>query len=98
MAVKVFIKRKFKESNLKAGYQLITQARYSAMKQAGYISSETLSDFSDPHKIMVVSMWHSIDHWNSWQSSEGRKENEAEFEKLLDAPTEYEMYNLGVQL
>ncbi|UCH20975.1 MAG: antibiotic biosynthesis monooxygenase [Deltaproteobacteria bacterium] len=98
MAVKVLIKRKFKEGNLKAGYQLITHARYNAMKQAGYISSETLSDLSDPRKIMVVSMWHKIDNWNSWVNSDVRKKNEAEFEKLLDAPTEYEMYNLGVQL
>jgi heme-degrading monooxygenase HmoA len=98
MAVKVLIKRKFKEGNLKAGYQLVTQARYNAMKQDGYISSETLSDLSDPNKIMVVSMWHNIDNWNSWTNSEARKETEAEFEKLLDAPTEYEMYNLGVQL
>jgi hypothetical protein len=43
-------------------------------------------------------MWHYIDNWNSWASSEVRKENEAEFEELLDAPTEYEMYNFGVQL
>jgi hypothetical protein len=52
------------------------------MKQAGYISSETLSDLSDAHKIMAVSMWHKIDNWNTCAISEVRKENEAEFEKF----------------
>lgn len=97
MAVKVLIKRKFKAGDLKDGYQLITQARYNAMKQVGYISSETLSDIEDPNRLVVVSMWHSLENWNRWVNSGARTQIEGEIEKLLDAPTEYEKYNLGAQ-
>ncbi|MGD2269093.1 MAG: antibiotic biosynthesis monooxygenase [Desulfobacterales bacterium] len=98
MAVKVFIKRRFKAGGLKDGCQLITEARYNAMKQAGYISSETLSDIEDPNRVVVISMWHSLENWDRWKNSGVRIQIEAEIEKLLDTPTAYEKYNLGVQL
>lgn len=97
MAVKVLIKRKFKAGGLKDGCQLITEARYNAMKQGGYISSETLSDIEDPNRVVVVSMWHSLESWNRWVNSELRSQIEGEIQKLLDTPTEIEKYNLGVQ-
>lgn len=98
MAVKIFIKRKFKEGEFKAGCKLITKARYSAMNQKGYISSETLSDIEDPNKLAVVSMWQSLDSWDRWAKSELRKESEEEIQKVLDTPTEYEKYTLGVEM
>jgi heme-degrading monooxygenase HmoA len=67
------------------------------MKQAGYISSETLSDIEDPNSVVVVSMWHSLENWDRWKNSGVRMQIEGEIEKLLDIPTAYEMYNLGVQ-
>ena len=98
MAVKILIKRKFKEGELKSGCKLITQARYSAMDQKGYISSETLSNIEDPNELVVVSMWQNLDSWDRWAKSELRKDSEDEIQKILDSPTEYEKYNLGVEL
>ncbi len=96
MAVKILIKRKFKNGEFKAGCKLITKARYRAMKQKGYISSETLNDIEDTSKLVIVSMWQDLSSWDRWAKSELRNECEREIEKLLDAPTEYEKYNLGV--
>lgn len=98
MAVKVLIKRKIKDGKLNDASKLLIQARYNAMGQKGYISSETLSACDDPNYVLVISMWQRIEDWDQWINDDLRKENEAAFEALLDGPIEYETYNLGLQL
>ena len=98
MAVKVLIKRKIKDGNLSEASQLLTKARYSAMGQQGYISSETLSGCDNPNNVVVVSMWQRLENWEQWKGSDLRAQNEAEFAALLDGPVVYEAYNLGLQL
>ncbi|MBL7180510.1 MAG: antibiotic biosynthesis monooxygenase [Pseudomonadota bacterium] len=98
MAVKVLIKRKIKDGKLIEVSRLLNKARYNAMGQQGYISSETLSGCDDPRNVIVISMWQKIENWNQWKDSDLRAENEAAFEALLDEPTEYETYNLGLNL
>ncbi|MGD2029004.1 MAG: antibiotic biosynthesis monooxygenase [Desulfobacterales bacterium] len=98
MAVKVLIKRKIKDGNLNEASKLLIKARYNAMGQPGYISSETLSGCENQNNVVVVSMWQKIENWNQWEKSALRSENETEFETLLDGPVEYETYNLGLQL
>jgi heme-degrading monooxygenase HmoA len=98
MAVKVLIKRKIKDGKLNEASKLLIKARYAAMGQQGYISSETLTDCDDPNKVVVISMWQRIENWNQWKKSGLRSETEIEFESVLDGPTEYEAYNLGLML
>jgi len=98
MAIKVLIKRKIKGGKMNEASKLLIKARYNAMGQQGYISSETLSGCDDQNNVVVVSMWQKIENWNQWEKSELRAENETEFESLLDGPVEYETYNLGLQL
>ena len=68
MAVKILIKRKFKESDPNKISKMLTTARYGAMQQEGYISSETMWDHDDPHKVVVASMWQTIENWNKWKN------------------------------
>jgi heme-degrading monooxygenase HmoA len=98
MAVKVLIKRKVKDGKLNEASKLLIKARYNAMGQRGYISSETLSGCDDPKNVVVISMWQRMENWNHWKNNDLRAENEKAFEELLDGPTEYEAYNLGLQL
>jgi heme-degrading monooxygenase HmoA len=98
MAVKVLIKRKIKDGKLNEASKLFIKARYNAMEQPGYISSETLSGCEDGNNVVVVSMWQKIEDWNQWEKSKVRAENETKFESLLDGLVEYETYNLGLQL
>jgi heme-degrading monooxygenase HmoA len=98
MAIKVLIKRKIKDGKMNELSKLLIKARYDAMGQQGYISSETLSGCDDQNNVVVVSMWQKIENWNQWEKSELRAENETKFESLLDGPVEYETYNLGLQL
>jgi len=66
------------------------------MEQEGYISSETMWDYNDPKRVVVASMWQSIETWNNWKNSEKRKAGEEALEKLLDEPPEYEIFLLGL--
>ena len=96
MAVKILIKRKFKEGNLKPAARLLINHRNGAMQQPGYISSETMQRLEDPNQVTVISMWQDIEAWEAWKNSETRKANESEFGDLLAGQTEYEHYSLGL--
>jgi heme-degrading monooxygenase HmoA len=96
MAVKVLIKRKFKEGNLKVAARLLINNRNGAMRQPGYISSETIQRLEDPNQITVISMWQDIEAWEAWKNSETRLAKENEAKDLLVGPTEYEHYSLGL--
>jgi heme-degrading monooxygenase HmoA len=98
MAVKILIKRKIKDGNMRAASRLVINNRTGAMKHPGYISSETLRNLDNPSLIVVVSMWHSIEAWESWKNSETRRANEAEFKDYIIGSTEYEHYSLGLQM
>ena len=95
MAIKVLIKRRFKEGNFNEINNMLKTVRYGAMDRQGYMSSETMWDHEDPFRVIVASNWRSIDQWNEWKNSDQRKANEEKFEKYLDGSTEYEVFDLG---
>lgn len=97
MTVKILIKRKFKKDALKDAAKMLIQARTNAMEQRGYISSETLSSWDDPHLIMVLSMWEKKEDWDNYLNSPGRQENERKYSEILEGGTEYQVFNLGMQ-
>lgn len=96
MAIKVLIKRRFKEGFFNEINNVIKEVRYGAMGQEGYISSETLWDHEDPFRVVVASNWRSVENWNNWKNSDLRKSNEQKFNEFLDGETEYEIYDLGI--
>lgn len=98
MAVKILIKRKFKDGNMRAASRFLINNRNGAMMQPGYISSETLKSLDDNNQILVVSMWENIEAWEAWKKSDFRKANETEFKDYLVGETVYEHYSLGLSL
>ena len=98
MAVKILIKRTFKDGNMQAASKFLIANRNLAMQQSGYISSETLRNLDDQNQVVVVSMWQNIEAWNAWKNSETRMANEAEFRDYLIGETEYENYSLGLSM
>jgi heme-degrading monooxygenase HmoA len=98
MAVKILIKRKFKDGNMQVASRLLINNRKGAMMQPGYISSETLRNIDDRDQVVVVSMWDKFESWNAWKNSEARMANEAEFKDSLIGETEYEHYSLGLSI
>ena len=96
MAIKVLIKRKFKEGNMRAASRFLINHRSGAMRQPGYISSETMQSLDDPDSVVVVSMWHTIEDWEAWKHSETRTTNESEFKDYIVGQAEFEHYSLGL--
>ena len=97
MAVKILIKRLIKEEYVKDCHRLLINARNGAMKQKGYISSETWCSIDLPNLITVSSMWQTIDDWEAWKGSEERNANEAKFKEIIAADPVYESYHLGLE-
>jgi heme-degrading monooxygenase HmoA len=98
MAVKILIKRKFKDESMHAASRFLINNRNGAMRQPGYISSETLRNLDDPNQITVVSMWEKLEAWKAWKNSEVRRANENDFKDYLIGETKYEHYSLGLSL
>ena len=98
MAVKILIKRKIKNENMRAASRLVINNRNGAMQYPGYISSETMRSLDDSSLIVVVSMWQNMEAWETWKNSETRIANEAEFKDYVVGSTEYEHYSLGLSL
>ncbi len=94
-AVKVMIRRRFKEGKTKGVFALLNKFRSDAMEQPGYVYGETLLNYDDPHEILVIAMWLSMENWLSWKENELRKANERQLEKWLEEPTEIKTYVLG---
>ena len=95
MAVKVVIRRTFKEGTLKDASAMLIKSRANAIAQQGYIASETLVAVDNPNTIVVVSMWQKKGDWNTYKKSAARKENERKYAKIMDGVTEYEVFKLG---
>jgi uncharacterized protein len=92
MLVKVFIKRRIKEGKLKEIFTQLRKIRSGAMKREGYVSGETLVEVDDPKKVMVLSIWQTMEDWLEWKNDKVRIEKNKEIEKMLESPTEYEAY------
>ena len=98
MTVKVFIKRHVKEGKVDEACELLNKIRSHAMNQHGYISGETLVNHYDYRSITIISTWHSVDDWISWEEGDERATNEAELESLLEEPAKFEIYDLGIKV
>ncbi|MCP4744660.1 MAG: hypothetical protein GY874_00745 [Desulfobacteraceae bacterium] len=96
MAIKVLIKRRFKEGYFNEINNMIKQVRYGAMNQKGYIGSETMWDHEDPFRVVIASNWRDKESWDAWRENPQRQAKEKEFEACLDGKTEYEIFDLGI--
>ena len=96
MAIKIVIKRHFKEDAAQKAFELLNTFRREAMGRKGYISGETWVNHYDRNRIAVVSTWQSVEDWIHWEESEQRTANEAKLEGLLKTPVKFEIYDLGV--
>ena len=96
MPIKVLIKRRFKEGYVNEINKIIKETRFAAMDQEGYITSETMWDYEDPFRVVIVSNWRRIEYWNKWKNSDLRKSIEQKLQEFLIGETEYEIFSLGV--
>jgi len=90
--IKVMIKRRAPADKQKELLDLIMKLRSEASKQTGYISGETLHSSDRPDEFLVISVWDDEYFWKKWIATDERKAIQAEIDKLIGTPTEYEIY------
>ena len=95
MAIKVIIRRHFKEGTKEKAISILRAFRLDAMNQKGYVSGETLVNHYDNRSVTVISTWHSVEDWIAWQESDVRVGREERLEALLEEPTAFEVYDIG---
>lgn len=90
--IKVHIRRIVTDQNKKELVALVNQLRSTIAGQPGYLSSETLRRTDPPGEILVVSKWQSNFYWQQWYASRERKTIQDRIDRLLEARTQYEIY------
>lgn len=95
MLAKIFIKRQFRTAKTREVIALLTKLRSAAMSQPGYISGETLTNYSDQQDLCVIATWQSMEEWLKWKENPERKNLETKLEIFQSGPTAYEEYFLG---
>ena len=93
MAVKVIVKRIIPEGKVNQLIPMIDQMRRMARTQSGYIYGETLRSADNPEEYLVVSNWHTLEHWRAWESSTQRHRMLGRIEKALNTDSEYQLYH-----
>jgi len=96
MAVKIVIKRHFKEEAAPKAFELLSNFRREAMGRPGYISGETWVNHYDPCRLVVVSTWQTVEDWIQWEESDQRAAHEVKLEGLQRTPVQFEIYDMGV--
>ncbi|MGA9536445.1 MAG: antibiotic biosynthesis monooxygenase [Desulfobacterales bacterium] len=95
MLAKIFIKRQFITAKTREVIALLTKLRSAAMRQPGYISGETLTNYANQQHLCVIATWQSMEEWLQWKENPERKKLEAMLEIFQSGPTAYEEYFLG---
>jgi heme-degrading monooxygenase HmoA len=65
------------------------------MRQPGYISGETLTNYEDQQDLCVIATWQSMEEWLKWKENPEPKNVEAMLEAFQLGPTACEEYFLG---
>ena len=95
MTIKIIIDRQFKEPPDAEDIRIFNDLRIRAMGRNGYISGETLVDVDDNKKVVVLSVWSSMEDWTDWRNSREREKLETELSAHLVEPATIRVFMLG---
>ena len=84
--VRVIIERRVKEGKEIEFSQVTTKLRAEAMKQPGFVTSETWVEKDDHLLSLVISTWLNADLWEAWATSVERQAIIRELDPLLSYP------------
>ena len=95
MTIKIIIDRQFKKGPSADDIRIFNDLRIRAMGHNGYISGETLVDVEDNKKIVVLSVWSSMDEWETWRDSRERADLETRLSPHLEEPAKIRAFMMG---
>lgn len=90
--VRVIIERHCRRGEEAEMEKLLLELRTRAMRQPGYVSSETLKSLDDPSRWLVISTWIDADLWEAWETSLQRRKISSKIEPLLVGPEEVSIF------
>ena len=93
MTVKILIKRTVPDISIERLDFLLRRMRSVCLMQPGYVSGQTLRRLDKPGEFLVISIWESLEDWESWFNSSERTEIQFEIDDLLGEETRYEIYS-----
>ena len=84
--VRVVIERRVKQGKEVEFSKITAKLRAEAMKQPGFVTSETWVEKDDHLFSVVISTWLSTDLWEAWATSIERQTVVRELDPLLSYP------------
>ena len=90
--IRIHIRRRVAEDKADDLKLLINQLRGVTMGTPGYIAGETLKRVDSPGESLVVTKWQSEFYWEQWLESKERSEIQDKIDRLLETPSQYEIY------
>ena len=92
MAIKVFIERSVSPDNQAEVAELLKELRIKAIRQAGYVSGESLFSVDRAGTHIVISTWENLRDWKAWEKSTVRSSIVRKIEALLSSPSKTSVY------
>ena len=87
MAVKVLIERWERSGREEIVWQMIRDLRSQAVRSRGYLYGETWRSVETPRMFVVLSVWGSVDYWETWAADRFRQKINEQIEPLLSRPS-----------
>ena len=86
MTVRVLIERWTSPGYGDTVVEMIRRGRSEALRQRGYMYGETWRDQDHPQCIMVLSVWATRAHWDTWEGSDFRRNLDQHMLSMLSGP------------
>ena len=97
MSIKVIIERKVSHEGRGQVEELLKDLRIKAVRQAGYVTGETLFSVDDPSEHVVISTWESLRAWKAWEKNRERAKIEDKIEELLEYRSKTSVYETSLR-
>lgn len=73
--------------DMESTYEAMSRSTlHKAYEAPGFINGETFTDAQNPKRRFVLSKWRSVQDWQHWLSSEGRKKMMNDLSLVLQEP------------
>ena len=86
MAVKVLVERRVRKGYEGWVWHMLRDLRTEALRTHGYLYGESWRLANDHRIFMSLSVWGSLEQWQTWAQSEARLQAEERINRLLRKP------------
>ncbi|MFQ5861286.1 MAG: antibiotic biosynthesis monooxygenase family protein [Dehalococcoidia bacterium] len=92
MAVKVLIERWVRSGHEPMVWEMLRDLRGQALRCRGYLYGETWRSITNPRVFVVLSVWASREHWESWAQDPFRLKVDERINRMLTKPSSIKLF------